>query len=604
MHSGRDAADNGEGRERGVTSILITDGHELAGLGAARSLGRAGHRVTVAVPQGLSAPVARSRYVAQVIDSPSPWADQAAFRRFLLAEARKYEVLLPVSEAAIAATATLRAELHPTRLLMPSDDALRYTLSKYHATKLAQSVGLATPPTVFLSDGSWPDGHSSDDLAPLVESLRSLGYPLLLKHDNYLSLSGKYVRGSTQKVYSPLQARALLAELREQRAQVIAQTEMPGHGAGVFLLRHHGQTVLRFAHERLHEVPYTGGVSSLRMSCHDDPLVARSEKLLAKLDYQGVAMVEFRKDQQGEPLFLEVNGRLWGSLALALHAGVDFPLQLLRCALGEPLPTMTPDYPDGLRCRNVLPGELSHLSSLLRAPSVPLHRKVGAALEQVLLSFYPSIRHDHLWSDDPGPAFLQANLWTQELGQRLLGRVRRSKQMYADRALLVREQQSTEARFLALPRPLRRVLVLCLGNICRSPFAEHYLRRVAQERGLADLVVESAGFLHHDGRRTPTRFVEMVRPHGVDLSQHQAARVQREQIADADLILVMDSQNLGALHAEFPQAASKTFLIGWLAQQPRGEIPDPYLLSLAEAEASYAQLASACAAVVNRLPVR
>jgi glutathione synthase/RimK-type ligase-like ATP-grasp enzyme len=150
LHSGRDAADNGEGRERGVTSILITDGHELAGLGAARSLGRAGHRVTVAVPQGLSAPVARSRYVAQVIDSPSPWADQAAFRRFLLAEARKYEVLLPVSEAAIAAAATLRAELHPTRLLMPSDDSLRYTLSKYHATKLAQTVGLATPPTVFL----------------------------------------------------------------------------------------------------------------------------------------------------------------------------------------------------------------------------------------------------------------------------------------------------------------------------------------------------------------------------------------------------------------------------------------------------------------------
>ena len=76
------------------------------------------------------------------------------------------------------------------------------------------------------AEGQWPAGHSSDDLAPLVESLRSLGYPLLLKHDNYLSLSGKYVRGSTQKVYSPLQARALLAELREQRAQVIAQAEM------------------------------------------------------------------------------------------------------------------------------------------------------------------------------------------------------------------------------------------------------------------------------------------------------------------------------------------------------------------------------------------
>ena len=578
-----------------MTSILITDGHELAGLGAARSIGRAGHRVTVAVPQGLLAPVVRSRYVAQVIESPNPWADQVAYGRFLRAEATKYGALLPISEAAIVAAAACRQELAGTRLLIPSDEALRFTLSKYHATQAARAVGLTIPPTVFVSDGSWPE-----DLEPLVSSLQALGYPLLLKHDNYLSDSGQYVRGKTQRVDSPLHARAVLCELREQRAQVIAQQAVPGHGAGVFLLRHKGQTVLHFAHERLHEVPYTGGVSSLRISCHDEPLVARSERLLASIGYEGVAMVEFRKDPHGEPWFLEINGRLWGSLALALHAGVDFPAVLLRCAQGEPVPPPT-DYPDGLRCRNVLPGEFSHLASVLRAREVPLRDKLRATCEQVLLTFDPTIRYDHLWSDDPRPALLQAGLWTQDLGRRLLGRLSRSKQMSADKDLLIHAQKTTESRFLALPRPVQRVLVLCLGNICRSPFAEHCLRRMAAERGIQNLTIQSAGFLHHDGLRTPTRFVELVRPHGIDLSAHRAQRVQQQQVDEADLILLMDAKNLRALQSEFPHATHKTFLIGLLSSQQMGEIPDPYLLSLPDAQASYQQLAEACAATIARL---
>ena len=173
--------------------------------------------------------------------------------------------------------------------------------------------------------------------------------------------------------------------------------------------------------------------------------------------------------------------------------------------------------------------------------------------------------------------------------------------MYADKELLACEHKTTEARFLALPRPLRRVLVLCLGNICRSPFAEHYLRRVATERGLPNLVIESAGFLHHDGLRTPTRFVELVRPHGVDLSGHRAQRVQQQQIDEAALILLMDAHNLRALQAEFPQATHKTFLIGLLSPHRQAEIPDPYLLALPDAQASYKQLAESCVATITRL---
>ncbi len=578
-----------------MTSVLVTDGHELAGLGAARSLGRAGHFVTVAVPQGIDAPVGKSRYVARVIESPNPWTDQRVYRRFLIEQAPQHKVLLPVSEAAIFATAACRAELGQMRLLLPSDAALRYTLSKYHATQAAQAAGLPVPQTVFVSDGSWPE-----DVGLLVDSLAPLGYPLLLKHDNYLDRDGKYVRGRTERVDSPLQARALLCELQECGAKVIAQRSIPGHGTGVFLLRQGGKTLLRFAHERLHEVPYTGGVSSLRMSCHDDKLMAQSERLLAQIGYEGVAMCEFRKTPSGEALFLEINGRLWGSLALSLHCGVDFPLALLSAAEGA-TPQPQPDYPDAVRCRNLLPGEVSHLASLWRADEVPLATKLAASLKQVALTFDPTIRHDHLWPDDPGPAAKQAQLWLLEFAQRVRYRAERGRQMQSDKAILTEELSHSETRFASIAGSPRRILTLCLGNICRSPFAEHYLRLAASRQGLPRVVVESAGFLHHDGRSTPTRFVEMVRPLGVDLSSHRAQRVQRQQVDDADVILLMDVQNLRAFEEEFPDARHKAFLIGVLAKSHSAEIPDPYLLSIREAEQSYRLLAESCTAVIMRL---
>ena len=133
--------------------------------------------------------------------------------------------------------------------------------------------------------------------------------------------------------------------------------------------------------------------------------------------------------------------------------------------------------------------------------------------------------------------------------------------MSADRDLLLHAKKTTESRFLALPRPVKRVLVLCLGNICRSPFAEHCLRRMAAERGIQNLTIQSAGFLHHDGLKTPTRFVELVRPHGVDLSAHRAQRVSQQQVDEADLILLMDAKNLRALQSEFPHATDRTLIL-------------------------------------------
>jgi predicted ATP-grasp superfamily ATP-dependent carboligase len=83
-------------------------------------------------------------------------------------------------------------------------------------------------------------------------------------------------------------------------------------------------------------------------------------RLLRALQWYGVAMVEFKVDpRDNQPKLMELNPRFWGSLALAIHAGVDFPYLLYKMAMGEEFDPAL-DYKEGVRCRWLLPGDILH----------------------------------------------------------------------------------------------------------------------------------------------------------------------------------------------------------------------------------------------------
>jgi predicted ATP-grasp superfamily ATP-dependent carboligase len=86
--------------------------------------------------------------------------------------------------------------------------------------------------------------------------------------------------------------------------------------------------------------------------------------MLTALRWHGVAMVEFRVRADGTPTFIEVNGRFWNSLALAIHAGVNFPAMLAALAHDIDIPTQ-PQYRIGVRCRWLL-GDVRHLAEVWR----------------------------------------------------------------------------------------------------------------------------------------------------------------------------------------------------------------------------------------------
>ena len=161
-----------------------------------------------------------------------------------------------------------------------------------------------------------------------------------------------------------------------------------------------------FQHRRLTELPYTGGVSVTSVSEALDPLLAsQAITLLRALHWDGVAMVEFRQDStSGRAVLMEVNGRYWGSISLAVQAGMDFPLYDWQLAHGK-VPTVPSQYAIGIKWR-WLSGDLTRFRSLLMDP-IPNHVPRPSPWKEAwrfLLDSRLSTR-SALWSiADPQPA--------------------------------------------------------------------------------------------------------------------------------------------------------------------------------------------------------
>ncbi|WP_460709857.1 low molecular weight protein-tyrosine-phosphatase [Lysobacter terrae] len=118
---------------------------------------------------------------------------------------------------------------------------------------------------------------------------------------------------------------------------------------------------------------------------------------------------------------------------------------------------------------------------------------------------------------------------------------------------------------------IRRILVVCLGNVCRSPIAEYVLRERLAAR---DITVESAGIGAEEGAPIDPFALQVLSRHGIDASRHVARRLDRAMLERADLVLLMEHAHLAYVRSRVPSAAGKAFL---LRKWHDGEdVPDPF----------------------------
>ncbi len=120
--------------------------------------------------------------------------------------------------------------------------------------------------------------------------------------------------------------------------------------------------------------------------------------------------------------------------------------------------------------------------------------------------------------------------------------------------------------------PFQNILILCVGNVCRSPMAE-VLLRAELARGGHTRELRSAGVAAAVGMPADETACRLMDARGLDLSDHRATPVNRAMIRGADLVLVMESAQRRYLMELDPSAAGKTYLLGhWSGT----EIEDPY----------------------------
>ncbi len=138
---------------------------------------------------------------------------------------------------------------------------------------------------------------------------------------------------------------------------------------------------------------------------------------------------------------------------------------------------------------------------------------------------------------------------------------------------------------------MKHILVVCTGNICRSPMAAALLAHEIEAAGLdGQVVVASAGTYAVVGAGASGGSILAMADRGLDLSAHRARQLETKLVQDADVILVMEEAHRRSIFYTWPQALRKTFLLSEMAGE-HAEIDDPYGGPQEEYEAAAAILA-------------
>ncbi|MGH7769055.1 MAG: ATP-grasp domain-containing protein, partial [Candidatus Binatia bacterium] len=296
-------------------------------------------------------------------------------------------------------------------LPIPTADSFESLTNKYRLMQLATKLGVPIPETVFISDGRWRQASSSFPPFPVV----------VKPGRSVVNIEGHLRKTGIHYAAGEAELERLYSTIDYLGQPSLIQRRIEGEGQGVFALMDKGKPVSLFAHRRLREKPPSGGVSVLRESVAlPQPMTDYALRLLQHVGWHGVAMVEFKVDRQsGVPLLMEVNGRFWGSLQLALDAGINFPCLLYRIASGEELQLPVNGYRIGVKSRWLL-GDLDHLllrllksdEELSLPPNSPT--KLRTLLE--FCRFYQSgTRNEVLRFDDPKPFARELGRYVRDL---------------------------------------------------------------------------------------------------------------------------------------------------------------------------------------------
>jgi protein-tyrosine-phosphatase/predicted ATP-grasp superfamily ATP-dependent carboligase len=548
-----------------MQNVLVIGDDLRSFLAIVRSLGRKG-LVVHAAPFDFSTPALASRYLSGVHRLP-PYALSAekwlaALQGLIVAHA--IDLIIPCDDRSLLPLHHHQHALNAA-VALPNEAAMAVFFDKMKTRALAEQCGVPTA----------AGGAISAELAARI------GLPLAVKPRASMLLVDIGNRGAV-KIARNTQALSAALERALPHEDYFLEAFFQGDGVGISVLAEHGTIRQAFQHRRLQEASEAGGSSSRVSEALDPEMLAAVRALCAATDYHGVGMFEFRHDPlSGAFVLLEVNARFWGSLPLAVASGVDFPAHLHDMLRAAPLGTQQ-DYALGVQ-RHDLTGEYYRILVQSERASGMAARLGQIASELPKLFGKMWLRPQQIdcyAADDLVPWQREKKRVLKTFSQTFVSRIP------VRGSALKLKSTAKMAALLKGCRESPNILILCHGNICRSPFAAQLLN--AQLGGAAK--IQSAGTLLKEGRHSPAEACASAQAFGADLSAHRSLYADFASLDVADVIFIFDDRNAHEI-AQLGANAHKVIRMGDLIGLRA--ISDPYGRGKAAFDSCYAEIAAA-----------
>lgn len=390
-----------------MKSAIVLDGHTKSALATVRSLGRQGTVVWCGAER-TSAMASHSRYVDESFVYPSPLTDQEGFVRAV--EAASFAmgdqpVIYAFSDATYLSLYAFRETLSPVAtLLFPSDRSVEIAFDKGATYSEAKILGIPTIKTYLLENTSEIRRIESE-----------LSYPVVVKPRHSVSWKdGVGVFGTAQFVTSTAELEHTFTDIKRVTGEApLIQPFISGEEYGTELMVTNGEVLAETTHHRLRSMSPRGGASVLKETVGESDLSTEmreyAHKFARALSWTGPLMVEFKVDADSrQPKIMELNGRFWGSLPLAIAAEIDFPYVYHALASQKPLPAIRSHARTGVITRHFL-GDVRHLFRVWFAHD-PMRARLYPKRMRALKDFFrtPKGTQNDIWSwHDPIPSVFQ-----------------------------------------------------------------------------------------------------------------------------------------------------------------------------------------------------
>lgn len=487
----------------------------------------------------------------------------------------KYDLVIPVNDAVIVPIMMNIDKCQKfARIAVPELNSFNKVYDKIQSYTLADRLGIPLPKHKTLI--------TQEDIYTCFFTFK---YPIVIKPSRSKVLKDGIIENlNVAIVYSWEEFEKKCLSLLSYGA-VSVQAFMRGISICQSFLMRDGEPLEIFQYQRVHQPEFGGGSSYRKSLPVDNNIASYSLKFLNEIKWNGIAMVEYIMGQDNIPYFMEINGRFWGGLPLAIFAGADFPFLLLKMYRGEHVKVSANSYRTNVYVRNIRK-DIQYVKNAL------WNKKFVGQFGR-RMSFYEVLKHyvclldsnehvDEFYVKDIKPFMVVLFKLIRSFFVSLCKKIMtvsndvkvKGMRVVHNRRFIRRKKR--KALMHKLHRKGISVLFVCKGNICRSPFAEKLLLKISSNTDTVFSSIASCGLSCKQNNQVEEVAIRSADLFGVSLEDHRPRIISKSMVSSYNVIIAFEVSHALTIASLYSESRKNIFILGVMDNEPSVDIVDPY----------------------------